>query len=62
MGWHTAAGPEPTTDRFMAIMHNNTEGTIPGNALAIQVPLHRLTCIFNAPVIRLTRLSLPAGR
>jgi hypothetical protein len=30
-------GPEPTTDRFMAIMHSNSEGIIPGNALAVQV-------------------------
>jgi len=27
-------GPEPTTDRFMAIMHGNAERQIPGNALA----------------------------
>src|SRR5689334_20540597 len=28
-------GPEPTTDRFIAVMHNETDGTIPGNALVI---------------------------
>eukprot|EP00051_Salpingoeca_urceolata_P005376 m.72753 g.72753 ORF g.72753 m.72753 type:complete len:563 (+) comp14272_c0_seq2:324-2012(+) len=28
-------GPEPTTDRFMAIMHGQTERVIPGNALAV---------------------------
>ena len=28
-------GPEPTTDRFIAVMHNKKEGTIPGNALVI---------------------------
>lgn len=28
-------GPEPTTDRFMAIMHGEKEGTIPGNALVV---------------------------
>jgi hypothetical protein len=27
-------GPEPTTDRFMAVMHGKDERTIPGNALA----------------------------
>jgi GTPase SAR1 family protein len=29
-------GPEPTTDRFMAIMHSDEDRTIPGNALALQ--------------------------
>jgi hypothetical protein len=29
-------GPEPTTDRFTAIMYGNLERTIPGNALAVQ--------------------------
>jgi len=29
-------GPEPTTDRFMAIMHGPHEMVIPGNALAVQ--------------------------
>jgi len=29
-------GPEPTTDRFMAIMHGEEDRTIPGNALALQ--------------------------
>ena len=28
-------GPEPTTDRFIAIMHDETEGVIPGNALVV---------------------------
>jgi len=31
-----AIGPEPTTDRFMAVVHGNEEKTIPGNALALQ--------------------------
>jgi len=30
------AGPEPTTDRFMAIMHGTSERVTPGNALAVQ--------------------------
>ena len=29
-------GPEPTTDRFMAIMHGPTNSVIPGNTLAVQ--------------------------
>ncbi|XP_030648822.1 EH domain-containing protein 2 [Chanos chanos] len=28
-------GPEPTTDSFTAIMHGDTEGIIPGNALVV---------------------------
>ncbi|KAJ9586331.1 hypothetical protein L9F63_020039 [Diploptera punctata] len=28
-------GPEPTTDRFIAIMYDKTEGVIPGNALVV---------------------------
>jgi len=28
-------GPEPTTDKFMAIMHGAREGIIPGNALVV---------------------------
>lgn len=28
-------GPEPTTDRFIAVMYDNREGIIPGNALVV---------------------------
>jgi len=28
-------GPEPTTDRFIAVMHGDAEGVIPGNALVV---------------------------
>lgn len=28
-------GPEPTTDSFVAIMHGETEGIMPGNALIV---------------------------
>ncbi|XP_033124810.1 EH domain-containing protein 1-like [Anneissia japonica] len=28
-------GPEPTTDRFMAVMHGDKDGVIPGNALVV---------------------------
>ncbi|XP_058061768.1 EH domain-containing protein 1 isoform X1 [Anopheles bellator] len=28
-------GPEPTTDRFIAVMHDDKEGIIPGNALVV---------------------------
>jgi len=28
-------GPEPTTDRFIAVMHAETDGVVPGNALVV---------------------------
>jgi len=28
-------GPEPTTDRFIVVMHNEKDGVIPGNALVV---------------------------
>jgi len=28
-------GPEPTTDRFIAVMHGDTDGSVPGNALVV---------------------------
>ncbi|CAD5231142.1 unnamed protein product [Bursaphelenchus xylophilus] len=28
-------GPEPTTDRFIAVMHDESEGVVPGNALVV---------------------------
>lgn len=28
-------GPEPTTDRFIAVMYDDKEGVIPGNALVV---------------------------
>ncbi|KAF1326512.1 Eh domain-containing protein 4, partial [Globisporangium splendens] len=32
-------GPEPTTDRFVAVMHGEEERTIPGNAVAVSPDL-----------------------
>jgi hypothetical protein len=29
-------GPEPTTDRFIAVMHGNEERVLLGNAVAVQ--------------------------
>lgn len=29
-------GPEPTTDKFVAVSHSNTEKVVPGNALVVQ--------------------------
>jgi len=28
-------GPEPTTDRFMAVMHGQEDRVLPGNAVAV---------------------------
>jgi len=37
-------GPEPTTDRFVAVMHGDTDRVIPGNAVAVDAdkPFHAL--------------------
>lgn len=67
-------GPEPTTDRFCAVMYGSTEQVIPGNALAsaINLPfrglqrfgtalLNRLEASFcNAPMLqRVTFIDTP---
>ncbi|RWS17542.1 EH domain-containing protein 3-like protein [Dinothrombium tinctorium] len=58
-------GPEPTTDRFIAVMHGDQEGVIPGNALVVDPKkqfrplakfgnafLNRLQCsTVNSPVL-----------
>ncbi|CAH1987332.1 unnamed protein product [Acanthoscelides obtectus] len=43
-------GPEPTTDRFIAVMYNETEGIIPGNALVVDAKkqFRPLSCFGNA--------------
>ncbi|XP_050313423.1 EH domain-containing protein 1-like isoform X1 [Anthonomus grandis grandis] len=59
-------GPEPTTDRFIAVMHDDKEGIIPGNALVVDPKrqfrplskfgnafLNRLQCsLVNSPVLQ----------
>ncbi|KAK7603206.1 hypothetical protein V9T40_003205 [Parthenolecanium corni] len=59
-------GPEPTTDRFIAVMHGDKEGVIPGNALVVDPKkqfrplskfgnsfLNRLQCsMVDSPVLR----------
>lgn len=59
-------GPEPTTDRFIAVMHDEKEGMIPGNALVVDPKrqfrplnkfgnafLNRLQCsLVNSPVLK----------
>ncbi|XP_061125725.1 EH domain-containing protein 3 isoform X1 [Syngnathus typhle] len=43
-------GPEPTTDSFIAVMHGDTEGMIPGNALVVdpKKPFRKLNAFGNA--------------
>jgi len=43
-------GPEPTTDSFIAVMHGNMEGLIPGNALVVdpKKPFRKLNAFGNA--------------
>ncbi|CAH0390351.1 unnamed protein product [Bemisia tabaci] len=59
-------GPEPTTDRFIAVMYDEKEGIIPGNALVVDPKkqfrplsrfgnsfLNRLQCsLVNSPVLK----------
>jgi len=42
-------GPEPTTDRFVAVMHDKEDKIIPGNALSVdsQRPFHALNAFGN---------------
>jgi len=42
-------GPEPTTDRFMVLMHGPTDRTIPGNALCADI---------NKPFTQLTKFGM----
>lgn len=43
-------GPEPTTDSFIAVMHGDIEGQIPGNALVVdpKKPFRKLNAFGNA--------------
>lgn len=43
-------GPEPTTDSFIAVMHGDTEGVVPGNALVVdpKKPFRKLNAFGNA--------------
>uniref|UniRef100_A0A0K8SCA0 EH domain-containing protein 1 n=1 Tax=Lygus hesperus TaxID=30085 RepID=A0A0K8SCA0_LYGHE len=59
-------GPEPTTDRFIAVMYDDKEGIIPGNALVVDPKkqfkpltkfgnafLNRFQCsVVNSPVLK----------
>ncbi|RXN19452.1 EH domain-containing 4-like protein [Labeo rohita] len=43
-------GPEPTTDGFIAVMYNENEGIVPGNALVVdpKKPFRKLNAFGNA--------------
>ncbi|KAG7258064.1 hypothetical protein CRUP_014819 [Coryphaenoides rupestris] len=43
-------GPEPTTDGFIAVMHGEEEGIIPGNALVVdpKKPFRKLNAFGNS--------------
>uniref|UniRef100_A0A4W5P8S9 EH-domain containing 3 n=1 Tax=Hucho hucho TaxID=62062 RepID=A0A4W5P8S9_9TELE len=54
-------GPEPTTDSFIAVMHGDTEGVIPGNALVVdpKKPFRKLNSFGNAFLNRFVCAQLP---
>ncbi|MBN3274310.1 EHD4 protein, partial [Polyodon spathula] len=54
-------GPEPTTDSFIAVMHGETEGIIPGNALVVDPnkPFRKLNCFGNAFLNRFVCSQMP---
>ncbi|RXM30110.1 EH domain-containing protein 1 [Acipenser ruthenus] len=50
-------GPEPTTDSFIAVMHGEQEGVVPGNALVVdpKKPFRKLNAFGNAFLNRAQR-------
>ncbi|XP_005857925.1 PREDICTED: EH domain-containing protein 2 [Myotis brandtii] len=54
-------GPEPTTDCFVAVMHGETEGTVPGNALIVdpEKPFRKLNPFGNTFLNRFMCAHLP---
>lgn len=54
-------GPEPTTDSFIAVMHGEQEGSIPGNALVVdpKKPFRKLNSFGNAFLNRFMCSQLP---
>lgn len=54
-------GPEPTTDCFVAVMHGETEGIIPGNALIVDPnkPFRKLNPFGNTFLNRFMCAQLP---
>lgn len=56
-------GPEPTTDCFVAVMHGETEGTVPGNALVVDPdkPFRKLNPFGNTFLNRCAAESRAGG-
>ncbi|CAE8632737.1 unnamed protein product [Polarella glacialis] len=56
-------GPEPTTDKFVCVMHGDSDTTLPGNALVVdnELPFTQLSHFGNAFLSRLecAKLSSP---
>nr|XP_006632232.1 PREDICTED: EH domain-containing protein 4 [Lepisosteus oculatus] len=54
-------GPEPTTDCFIAVMHGENEGIIPGNALVVdpKKPFRKLNAFGNAFLNRFICSQMP---
>ncbi|XP_043931700.1 EH domain-containing protein 1 [Protopterus annectens] len=54
-------GPEPTTDSFIAVMHGDVEGVIPGNALVVDPnkPFRKLNAFGNAFLNRFMCAQMP---
>ncbi|XP_024425218.1 EH domain-containing protein 2 [Desmodus rotundus] len=54
-------GPEPTTDCFVAVMHGETEGIVPGNALVVdpEKPFRKLNPFGNTFLNRFMCAHLP---
>lgn len=54
-------GPEPTTDSFIAVMHGEQDGVIPGNALVVdpKKPFRKLNAFGNAFLNRFMCAQLP---
>ncbi|KAK2847058.1 hypothetical protein Q5P01_010057 [Channa striata] len=54
-------GPEPTTDCFTALMHGETEGIVPGNALTMdpKKPFRNLDLFGNSFLNRLQCVQIP---
>ncbi|MGH0135246.1 UNVERIFIED_CONTAM: hypothetical protein FKN15_057290 [Acipenser sinensis] len=54
-------GPEPTTDSFIAVMHGDVEGIVPGNALVVdpKKPFRKLNAFGNAFLNRFVCAQLP---
>ncbi|RLN45882.1 hypothetical protein BBJ29_008037 [Phytophthora kernoviae] len=55
-------GPEPTTDRFVAVMHGDEERTVPGNAAAVapDLPYGGLSMFGTAFLNKFEAAQLPA--